>query len=458
MQTHGATCRHLRLPLVAALALSACGPGEPAVPTKTAIELVQHTTVHTWQAHYFFPRPVRQVSFPRNAVLYRAALWTLTDEDFEIVRIPGRDPEGNISDEYAAREAIRRHDGRPFTEFSVTIPAVYDTWPKEYPQNYAFTDGSVLFYTGHLVVELDDGEESAHTLIVVPHDNQHVIVRGYRYAMETAVADPGDDGVFVYFGNINPIANEHFLAVIDPGLPGWLRDVLITHLPIVFTYYADRFGEALPRKPTVYFNFMPGDYETIHFKGGALGDATFALSVVGDTWGDPPDDLRRAVPLHVAHEAVHLWNHHLGSGERAGSWMHEGNADVLTWLALRESGYLDNANVEELVCDAFRDCVHKLGSRTLAAAETAGDLHLSYSCGAVIAVATDKAMRDSAAGDLFDFSAELMRRSRADRPNTAARYQALVTELTGAVVGPAGDAYIAADFARLSDCETSQIQ
>ncbi|NND58966.1 MAG: hypothetical protein HKN49_01725, partial [Gammaproteobacteria bacterium] len=205
---------------------------------------------------------------------------------------------------------------------------------------------------------------------------------------------------------------------------------------------------------SVYFSFAPDETEHLHFKGGALGDATFSLSVVGEGWQEPPADLRAAIPLHIAHEAAHLWNLHLGSGERAGAWMHEGNANVLAWLALRETGYLSEDEFSTLVCAAESACLNQLGSSTLASQETAGASSVSYDCGAVVAHATDRAMRASGNGDLFDFTNALIARLDS-RPGTNRHYFDQLYAMTGTNLVAQHDnnfAVRADDLAALQTC------
>lgn len=453
----------LRALAVSAAAAAGCSaePGDGTIGV-TAIELRQSGNAPEWAVRYRLARPATTVVFPRNAVLYRAAKWQLPEE-FEIVLEPGRDAAGVVSDEHAPREALRRRDGQPFASFEAAIPTLFDTWPNEYPQNYSFTDGSVLFYTGHLVVEALADRNASHTLTLVAADGGPVIVRGQRAVGSVRVPDPGDNGVFAFFGAIEPVRSANFVGVIDPGLPRWLASALGDHLPGAFDYFAERFDRPLPRTPAVYVNFQPGDFEAMHFKGGALDDATFSLSLVGDAWRDADPGMRHAVPLHIVHEAVHLWNLRLATGERIGSWMHEGGAELMSWLALRETGYLSEADYGGLVCGAARECSSDLDSRSLHAAEQAGDLTLSYACGALIADAIDSAARAGPGGqDLFDVTRQALAALPRDEPNTVGRYLDTIERSTGAaglrgtvealVAGPAAAAALEALTAGVPAC------
>lgn len=415
-----------------ALATAASCEAPPAPDAQTTnIELRQTDDPALWHVSYTFPRAVEMAVFPRNSVLYRAAKWRFDDEKFAIVLQPALDEQGRPSTAHAPREAVRRLDGRPFSGFSASIPTLFDTWPNEYPQNYSFSDGSVLFYTGHLVIEPDDAGNARHRLNLVAAGAGHVVVRGRRQSAKMQVTDPGDNGVFAYFGEIEPVMEANFAGVIDPGLPRWLAADLAEHLPAAFDTYAARLGTGPVRIPTVFFNFLPGESRVMHFKGGALNDATFSLSIVGNGWQSPPPDMRRAVPMHIAHEAAHLWNLRLGSGDRVGSWMHEGGAELLSWLALRATGYLSIKDYDDLVCNAARECERELGGRALHTAEQGGDMRLSYSCGAVIANAIDQAARMAAEpATLFEVTAMAIAAVAPAQANTVERYLDVVAQVT----------------------------
>ena len=418
--------------------------GYASVSAAVEITVTHLADSDSWRVDYELSEPVRELVFVRTQTNFRSASW----------RLDGPEVEFGVKDEY---EVVRGSDGASFTGFSLVAPSSTALLPKDYAQNYSFTDGSSLLYTGHFTVAESAADPVDYTLRLVPANSERIVVHGQLYAGAVTVADPGDDGLFAYFGELEPLEGENYIAVIDPGLPDWLTSLLPEYLPSLFDLYAARLGDGLPRRPSIYFSFGEGDSESTHFSGGALLDGTYQIRATGRAWFEPSAFLRSFVPTSIAHESVHLWNGHATStdGDAGAAWMHEGGAEILAWRAMRELGHLSQEEFDTKLRDAHEACTAALDGRPLASVASTGEHGLLYTCGAVIGRASELALEQNGS-DIFAFWSELIdvalqsesfsQQTYFDLLSTMSENEALVAELEELVFeshGQTGDQLMA---------------
>lgn len=386
------SCRHVLLSALLLCVLS----GPPSFASAVEITVTQLADSDSWRVDYALVEPVHELIFVRSQTNFRRASWELRGDDVEF-GLEGQ------------HEVVRGSDGASFTGFSLVAPSLTALLPKDYSQNYSYTDGSSLLYTGHFTVVEDMADPVNYSLRLVPAASQHVVVHGQRYDAAVTVDDPGDDGLFAYFGGLAPLEGENYIAVIDPGLPDWLATLLPEYLPPLFDFYAARLGDDLPRRPSIYFSFGEGDSESTHFNGGALLDGTYQIRATGRAWFEADAPLRSFVPASIAHESVHLWNGRVTSsdGNAGAAWMHEGGAEILAWRAMRELGQLSQAEFDTNLRNAYEACTSALGGRPLMSVADSGEHRLLYTCGAVIGRASELALEQNGS-DIFAFWRELI--------------------------------------------------
>jgi hypothetical protein len=75
----------------------------------------------------------------------------------------------------------------------------------------------------------------------VARGGERVVVSGGGSSVPERWAGP-DQGTYAYFGTLAPIETANVRAVIDLGLPKWLKARIDDLLPRVFAYYAKRTG------------------------------------------------------------------------------------------------------------------------------------------------------------------------------------------------------------------------
>jgi hypothetical protein len=363
----------------------------PQVSGAAEITITHLLESDAWNVEYQLPRPVQELIFVRKQSAFRSTSWELSEGDVEFGR------KGDY-------EIVRGSAGESFDSFSIVAPSLPQLLPKDYSQNYLFTDGSHLLFTGHFIVAESTTGPVDYSLRLVPAKSEGIIVRGRYFDGAAMITDPGDDGLFAYFGALKPLQNENYIAVLDPGLPDWLASLLPEYLPRLFDFYAARLGDGLASRPSIYFSFGDGDSESTHFNGGALLDGTYQLRATGRAWNEPDSFLRSLVPASIAHESVHLWNGHVTSSDNneGASWMHEGGAEILAWRAMRELDYLSKDEFDSKLGEAYDSCVGGLGGRALMSVAESGEYQLLYSCGAVIGRASDLSLQQNGS-DIFVF-------------------------------------------------------
>ena len=64
------------------------------------------------------------------------------------------------------------------------------------------------------------------------------------------------EGTNVYVGSAEPLTTEHFIAVVDPGLPKQLREALFEELPRIIDHLTLQLG-TLRRKPILFASLDP---------------------------------------------------------------------------------------------------------------------------------------------------------------------------------------------------------
>lgn len=383
------------------------GPGARAAasaPPGFEIRVEELPARDRWRIEYRFATPVMGLRFARNRNRYRATRWDLAApaglawalrDDHEEIAAPA-----------------------PTTRFVIEIGTMLDDVPKDYELHGAFSDGSRLLYTGQLVAHPLVCPTPAPCAAAGTTPAEHL---AYRWEFRTAAGrwirmldragegalswapqDLHDDGTYVYFGNIPPLEDERVIAIIDPGLPAWMRVATRELLPRLFAYYTGEVGAALARRPLLLLSFGGFERPGRSTGGGVLG-GVLQLSVEGE--GFRAAGAEAVLQWHhgLAHEVFHLWNGNmffvdLGAHEE---WLAEGTAEYVAYRALRDLGVLDEAAFRREVIHAANRCVVRLAGRPLLAAPFRFDNF--YTCGMMLVAWADGAVRRTGAdiGDVL---------------------------------------------------------
>lgn len=378
------------------MCLAAAPPYAGAQGSSVAIERVEPGR---WRATYQLDAPARALRFARPAAWYRERAWTVRTAGYRWTR------SGSSQVLVAEPRAATRTIVVEFPEFSETLP-------KEYEFFQPFTDGGVAVYTGHLYATPDSASE-IRTVRLVPPTGTNVVVRGQVSSGPTIFRDSIGDGTYAYLGNARPIETASVVAIVDAGMPSWLREAFDEHLPRFFEAYRERLGAALPWKPVVLFSFHDTASSGYSSGGGTL-TGLVTMTLTGNAWRTR-NDAAFAQAVHLmAHEAAHLWNGQLvASPGDSASWMHEGSADAMANDLLLAAGIIDTARHRANREAALNQCAMAIAAGSVHRAAARGAFRTFYDCGATLALWTEAVVRRATPGaDLFTFWRDLIARAR----------------------------------------------
>lgn len=364
--------------LLPPLAVALDPSSHPAVPTPEI--RIYAKQGRDWEVTYRLKEPTQKLAFSRRSGRSRSEIWK-TDPDFEIVAMGKND-------------TIRRRDTRTFDRVSVAIPPAYGAGAGAgYGPFMPFGDGGILFYTGQLFACPDecpdDARWSMHVTVV---GWVHILAQRHWMARQTTWTEIGD-GCLVYIGETRPVETADMVTVLDGALPVAVRSQLLRQIPDFMHYFGMRLG-ALPRKPIVFASYDASHAHGWGREGGApAGCGQIFTHFYGKGWSDEmaKPDFTSSLAWHFAHEAAHLYQR-LQVNDRD-AWIHEGGAEAFAATALRASDDAEAAYVGSRVETAAKDCSKKLRDRTMRAALDAGDVGVGYSCGLVLNMPIDAAVR-----------------------------------------------------------------
>ena len=383
--------------LLAFLVTAGCGKG-PSLETTPRIVLERAERPGYWSATYELSHETEFLCFQRPAAYFRESAWGVVTPGWSFDRL-------------GDRQTLVATPGSSAERVVVEFPIYTDAFAKEYEFFRSFTDGSVAIYSGHLYAswtkgvcpEDDHSEEFVRRLELKPRDGERLIVQGVVSEQGVTWDDPHGEGTYIYYGGIEPLATDAMVAIVNPGAPGWLVDLLNASLPEVCRVYAERFGEPLPWKPIILFNFVDVKMSRRLSTGGTLAGLV-QMSAEGSAWHQATPEAAEELFGLIAHEAVHLWNGQLyNNADSADSWMHEGSAAAFAGLMLHRSGYIADDRLAERRTQALNKCALGLRDGPLVESERRRHYDNYYTCGEIIAAWSVAAVsRPSDPKELFD--------------------------------------------------------
>jgi len=195
------------------------------------------------------------------------------------------------------------------------------------------------------------------------------------------------------------------VAIVDPGMPAWIKDMFNARLPDLFHEYAKRFGSRLPWKPVVLFSFQD-DGSPGYSSGGGTLTGLVNMTLAGSAWRTTNAAAAEQAFHLIAHESAHLWNGQLVASDpsSAGSWMHEGGADAMANEMLGSFGIIDSARYRIRREEALNKCAAAVASGSVESALNRGAERTVYDCGFVMALWTEAAVAQAHSGaTMFTF-------------------------------------------------------
>jgi hypothetical protein len=419
-------------------------PGSQESATRTDVLVVRDGD--RWTAEFTFDRDAAVWMFVSSALTQRGGEpWRLRSWTVETpgVRMERR----------GWREVLHTGDGGPvprkvrvrFTPFREPLQAAYE------PAR-VFTDGSVALYTEQFEVaplatlaaaealpmdlngvSLEGGPER----VTFRDQAGPLLLRGERQNPAVAVGARS----YVLFGQIPTRETEHLVAVLDPGLPEWIRDELADFTPRVLAFYADRLGAGLQVRPTVMVSWA-GPTRSRRSMGGDVLPSLLIIDFEGDGVAAYTPQVQSLARSFIAHEGAHFWLGQQVRHERVrDSWITEGGADL---LAVRATSAIDPGyRAVDRLQEESDDCVRLSAGKAIHTAAERGEHRAYYACGALLGLVAEAVVKRSN-GDFFTFIRSLMDANRQDGVLTGQEWLDQLSRV-------AGDATLSADVLRMLD-------
>lgn len=220
---------------------------------------------------------------------------------------------------------------------------------------------------------------------------------------------------YVYMGSAaGLIALPGVNILIDPGLDA----ERVARIRKVLAYSVDRlsklYGAALPGPGAVVtaVSDLPG------FHGDTTAGRMMRLRLP-----QMPETMPgTALEGFVTHEVVHWWNSGLFGTDHQRPWLHEGHAEWMSLLLLREQSLLDAAELRADIESNLNNCVAARGSQVAAAMKPGRQGDDVYACG-VSLMLLGQAQRMAGEGKLSAL-AQMAPLHRKDRPLDVAAFVA----------------------------------
>ncbi len=393
----------------AVAALAGCSASE-GQPTPMTVSLERNTANRSFRVKWRTPEPVKALVFGRSRG-FRQAFWKSAMSDLKLVQKGGYDVlEG----------------AQPRSEFEVTIKEGFADVPGHHPLMTPFSDGGILFFTGHLDVSPLNclGDCPAETVskaaqfpapskfIFVPSPGETVIASGLRDNRAFEVPS-SPNGTLAYFGKQNARKGIGYQIVADPSLPEWIIAETEDVLPQILELNARRLRIKLQETPIVFIPFMGDERRFNATYSGSVIDNQILLALFGSEWNARTQETRAEYLKLMAHESFHLWNSSLFHSVEVpgGKWLHEGSADAFAYLALLELGMITPNAYTDFHAQAVNRCMVGLSSGPLNAPKPESAQREFYDCGAVMQALLQRDLRE-AGQDLWAFWSELFDRAK----------------------------------------------
>lgn len=334
---------------------------------------------------------------------------------------------GNYDALVPRRGAMPRKVRISFKPYVKDVEAGYDP-------ALAFSDGSVALYADQFSIQPMPSLAAARaadrddaTLPTADRPTRMTLIdragpllfKGQR----TARAALTDGAAYVLFGKAQPVIGPAMTTIIDPAMPRWIADALNSDMPRILQHYRDQLGPSPVGQPTLLASWA-GQTKGVTSLGGSVLPGMVVMTLEGEGITQPNEQARHHARWFVAHEAAHFWlGQAVSYATPADSWITEGGADL---LAFRATAATDPSyDVKKRLSDARAECLPFLPNGGIADAyRRQGDFRAYYACGAIIALAAERASK----GHFAEFVRTLIARHGADGIVTRAEWLALLDE------------------------------
>jgi hypothetical protein len=238
------------------------------------------------------------------------------------------------------------------------------------------SDGGVLFYSGYYAAAapgldlrwrfvaardgyvVDDGRRREGVVIVSPRTPGADVEReSGPWLLQMHALQ------YVYLGRTPTESAEGLLWVRDPALPPAVGNAVADAARAAWKAYAAG-ARVMPTESVAIVMLRATRTENgfTEYHGDRTEGGMLRLSFI-----DPPASPDAAQVARwggfVAHEIAHLWNAGVFRSDHAEPWLHEGDADWASLLALHEAGLVTDAMLAGRLDEAINTCLATRGNR-----------------------------------------------------------------------------------------------
>jgi hypothetical protein len=385
--------------ILSLMLLIGCAHSEPKITKlfSLRIQIEPAQNKNTWRITYTPSYPVNNLVFDRQLNRFRSKKWRSLMTDVSLI-------------EEAGQEKIVSRS-TPLQKFVFEFDSYFEDTPKDYEFFQAFSDKSVVMYTGHLnACPLNIACEQPVEFLISSRTNEHGIVAGKVFTEQIRWRDEARRGTYVYFGQLHALETSTMTAIVDPATPAWLRQQLDPLLLKLFIFYEKRTGQNLRFKPFIFLNYSP-EGEGNNHHGGTL-PGLIQLSLSGKGWAKKDPEAFIDLARFLAHEAAHVWNGQMFPYASGDMWMHEGGADAFAYRALYALNIISKERFFDYQTEALNACLSLVKNRPLIEVNEDRNFTAFYKCGSVFGLLTEASVRKgNSKNDLFTFWKELFAES-----------------------------------------------
>ncbi len=331
---------------------------------------ITKTEVGDWFLEYQSVEPVKSIQLAITPDRSRASRWRLTDNQFLLIQINGRD-------------IITRRDNKAFSQVSLKLTPTYIHLHKYYAPFSPYSNGGMLIHSARFFACANicsDYENSWYLTLTVP-DSDKVYLHGKSFTGKTSWWD-SNDGTNFYVGKQLGKKEKGYISVIDQGLPLFIKNSLDDFFPKMMSMLEHDYGKLIST-PMLFASFGKTSQSNYGRQGGVLPHQVF-MHWYGNIPSLDKND-RFEVTWFFAHEAAHLYQGQISalSGEE-NAWLQEGHAEYLAMLLVQQLMPDSESLTARKLNQASTQCKQSLEEARLSQAAKTSNYQLFYQCGLFI--------------------------------------------------------------------------
>ncbi len=256
---------------------------------------------------------------------------------------------------------------------------------RRYPPMVRLENGGVLVFTQYLQTHL--GNKFASWRVIAPKGGVAVF-RGQQSNEEITIPGntfEGDLRGWVYLGPDKFAREPLAKLLVDDGISTSVSTALAKTVPDLLRFYSKAIGADLKDIPSIYLVWGNRNQPGHSFQADVVRGNVIRFGLSGAGWKEAQPENLAALRAVIAHELAHLWNSGIFAMENSQvSWIHEGNAELLSVAALLATNQIDNNAAAERINTALAECILLSKGKAWVDIEQRNRGKAPYACGMAI--------------------------------------------------------------------------